>query len=211
MLVVANFLKGISVNERSKQRSGKSILETIRARHSVRAYAPTPLESATVQTLLDAAVHAPTAMHEEPWAFIVVQDNALLQRLSDLAKPLFVEEVRHRNAQGAGHSFDHFTRPDFNIFHGANTLIIICAKPLSPFVAPDCWMAAENLMLAASAMGLGSCVIGSAVAALNIHKVKTELGIPNEYSAIAPIVVGVPSGDTPASSRKEPLVLSWKK
>ena len=156
-------------------------------------------------------MHAPTAIQEEPWAFVVVQDHALLQRLSDLAKPLFVEEVRHRNANGNKHSFDHFTRSDFNIFHGANTLIVICAKPLSQFVVADCWLAAENLMLAASAMGLGSCVIGSAVAALNIHKVKTELGISDEYSAIAPIIVGVPSGETEATSRKEPLILSWKK
>ena len=199
------------MNERTLQHSGKSILNTIRARHSVRAYAPTPLDDATVQTLLDAAVHAPTAMHEEPWAFVIVQDQALLQRLSDLAKPLFVEEVRHRNAHGAGHSFDHFIRPDFNIFHGANTLIIICAKPLGPFVAADCWLAAENMMLAASAIGLGSCVIGSAVAALNIRKVKAELGIPDEYSAIAPIVVGISTGEAKASPRKEPTILSWKK
>ncbi len=197
------------MNERSSQHS--SMLSAIHARHSVRAYAATALDSATVQTLLDAAVHAPTAMHEEPWAFVIVQDQALLQRLSDLAKPLFVEEVRHRNAQGAGHSFDHSIRPDFNIFHGANTLIVICARPLSQFVAADCWLAAENLMLAASAMGLGSCVIGSAVAALNIHKVKAELGIPDDYSAIAPIIVGVPGGDTQATSRKKPVILSWKK
>ncbi len=198
------------MNERSSH-TGKSILKTIHARRSVRAYAQTPLDSATVQTLLDAAVHAPTAMHEEPWAFVVVQDHALLQRLSDLAKPLFVEEVRHRNAHGTSHSFDHFIRPDFNIFHGADTLIVICAKQSGQFVVADCWLAAENLMLAASAIGLGSCVIGSAVAALNIHKVKAELGIPAEYSAIAPIVVGVPSGETPATSRKEPTILSWKK
>jgi len=188
----------------------KNLFEAILARHSVRTYTPDVLDRNTVQTLLEAAVRAPTAMHEEPWAFVVVQDHALLQRLSDLAKPLFVEEVRHRNAQGANHSFDHFTRPDFNIFHGADTLIIICAKPTSQFVAADCWLAAENLMLTASAIGLGSCVIGSAVAALNIHKVKTELGIPDEYSAIAPIIVGVPSGEAPSTSRKEPLILSWK-
>lgn len=199
------------MNESSLQHSAKSILKAIYARHSVRAYVPTTLDHATIQALLDAAVHAPTAMHVEPWAFVVVQDNALLQRLSDLAKPLFVEEVRHRNAHGASHSFDHFTRADFNIFYGANALIIICAKPSGPFVAADCWLAAENLMLAANAIGLGSCVIGSAVAALNIHKVKVELGIPDEYSAIAPIVVGVPSVDAQATSRKEPLILSWKK
>lgn len=199
------------MTEQSLQHSAAGILGAIHARRSVRSYAAAPVDSATVQALLDASVHAPTAMHEEPWAFAVVQDPAVLQRLSDLAKPLFVEEVRHRNAHGTRHSFDHFTRADFNIFHGANTLIIICAKQLSPFVAADCWLAAENLMLSASALGLGSCVIGSAVAALNIHKIKTELGIPDDYSAIAPIVVGVPAGETGAPSRKEPVILSWKK
>ncbi len=199
------------MTERILQHADPSILKIIYARHSVRSYAHTPVDSAAIQTLLYAAVHAPTAMHDEPWAFVVVQDPVLLQRFSNMAKPLFVEEVRHRNAHGAGHSFEHFTRPDFNIFHGADTLILICAKPLGPFVAADCWLAAENLMLAASAIGLGSCVIGSAVAALNIHKVKTELGIPDEYSVIAPIVVGVSSGETPATSRKEPHILSWKK
>lgn len=199
------------MNARSLHQPGQSVLKAIHDRHSVRAFASTPLDSATVQILLDAAVHAPTAMHEEPWAFVVVQDPALLQRLSDLAKPLFVEEVRHRNAHGTSHSFEHFIRPDFNIFHGAHTLIIICAKPAGQFVPADCWLAAENLMLAASALGLGSCVIGSAVAALNIHKVKAELGIPGDYSAIAPVVAGVPVGDAPVTSRKEPLILSWKK
>jgi nitroreductase len=200
------------MNEQSLRQAGKGILKTIYARHSVRAYAPDPIDSATVQTLLDAAVHAPTAMQEEPWAFVVVQDQALMQRLSDLAKPIFVEEVRHRNAHGTSHSFNHLVRPDFNIFHGAHTLIIICARPASPFVAADCWLAAENLMLAASAIGLGSCVIGSAAAALNIRKVKTELGIPDDFSAFAPIVVGIPGDESEArATRKEPLILSWKK
>jgi nitroreductase len=188
----------------------KSIFEAILARRSVRCYAEGTLDRHTVQTLLEAAVHAPTAMHEEPWAFAVVQDRQLLKQLSDLAKPLFVEEVRHRNAKGANNSFEHFTREDFDVFHGAGTLIIICAKTVSPFVAADCWLAAENLMLAACAMGLGSCVIGSSVAALNIFKVKNDLGIPHEYTVVAPIVVGVPAGETPATTRKEPLVLSWK-
>jgi nitroreductase len=188
----------------------RNTFETILARRSVRSYAPNVLNRNTIQTLLEAAVRAPTAMNEEPWAFVIVQDRALLQHVSDLAKPIFVEEVRHRKVHGNNYSFDHFSRPDFNIFYGADTLIVICAMPSSPFVTADCWLAGENLMLAASAVGLGSCVIGSAVAALNIQKVKTELGIPEEYTAIAPIIVGVPVGDTPATTRKEPTILSWK-
>lgn len=193
-----------------EQPHGKNVFEAILARRTVRAFSPDKPSRHAIQTLLEAAVRAPTAMHEEPWAFVVVQNRQTLKQLSDRAKPIFIEEMRHRNAQGVRHSFEHFARNDFDMFHGANTLIIICAKPLSPFVVADCWLAAENLMLAACDMGLGSCVIGSAVSVLNIHMVKTELGIPAEYSVIAPVVVGVPLEETAATSRKEPLVLSWK-
>jgi nitroreductase len=189
---------------------GKNVFEAILARRTVRAYSPAKPSRNAIQTLMEAAVRAPTAMHEEPWAFVVVQNKQTLKQLSDRAKPIFIEEMRHRNAQGVRHSFEHFARQDFDMFHGANTLIIICAKPLSPFVVADCWLAAENMMLAACDLGLGSCVIGSAVSVLNIHMVKTELGIPAEYSVIAPIVVGVPMEETAATPRKEPLVLAWK-
>ena len=58
-------------------------------------------------------------------------------------------------------------------------------------------------------MGLGFCVIGFAVSALNTPEIKAELGIPAECSAIAPIIVGVPSGETPRTTRKEPEILAW--
>jgi nitroreductase len=101
-------------------------------------------------------------------------------------------------------------RPDFDIFYHAGTLIVICAKPAGPFVVADCWLAAENLMLAACALGIGSCVIGFAVSALNTPEWKTALGVPEEMTAVAPIIVGIPNGDTPPVSRKAPEILSWR-
>jgi nitroreductase len=193
-----------------EQPLGRSVFEAILARRSIRAYAPDIPGAKAVNTLLEAAVRAPSAMHEEPWAFLVIQDKQLLNKLSDRAKPIFVKEVRHRFSQGDNHSFEHLEQPDFDIFHGANTLIAICTKSQGPFAVADCWLAAENLMLAACDMGLGSCVVGSSVSALNIHKIKAELGVPDEYRVIAPIVVGVPKEETPATSRKSPLILSWK-
>ena len=189
---------------------GKNVFQAILARRSVRAYKPDKLSQSTIKTLLEAAVRAPTSMHEEPWAFVVVQDERLLKLISDHAKPIFLEEMRHSNSEEIRHSFEHITKPDFNIFYDAFTLIIICAKPLGQFIAADCWLAAENLMLAACEMGLGSCVIGSAVSTLNIRTIKSELGIPEAYYAIAPIIVGVPNGETAATERKEPLILAWK-
>lgn len=195
----------LSANEKPH----KNIFETILARRSVRAYAPIELDRNTIQNLLEAAVRAPTAMHEEPWAFVVVQNKQLLKQLSDRAKPLFIERL-HRTHQAGVHAIDTFSNPDFNIFHNAGTLILICAKPSGHFVEADCWLAAENLMLAACAIGLGSCVIGSSVEALNTPEVKAGLNIPAEFNAIAPIIVGVPSGETASTSRRKPLILGWK-
>lgn len=101
-----------------------------------------------------------------------------------------------------------FANPDFNIFHDAGTLIVLCTKLSSTFVEADCWLAAENLMLAACALGLGSCVIGSAVAALNTLQIKDKLGIPAEFSTVVPIILGVPNGETNATPRNEPIVLA---
>ena len=187
-----------------------SLMDAIHGRRSVRAYAPQKLDQATILALLEAAVRAPTAIHEEPWAFVILQDLKALKRLSDRAKKFFVEEVHRAHLDRGGHTLDKFEQPDFNIFYDAGTLIVICAKPVSPFVAADCWLAAENLMLAADAMGLGTCVIGSAVTGLNTPEVKNELGIPADVSAIAPIIVGVPSSQPPATSRKKPRILAWK-
>lgn len=187
------------------------VMDAIYGRYSARSYRAQPVDGETIQSLLNAAVRAPTAIHEQPWAFVVVQNESLLQKLSDQAKPMFVEETRHRMEKGMANSFEHFVRPEFDIFHGATTLIVICAKPVGPFILADCWLAAENVLLAAYAAGLGSCIVGSAVSALNVRKTKAELGIPDEYTAIVPIVVGVPDGDGHPQSRKEPQILAWKK
>jgi len=186
------------------------VMEAIQQRRAVRSYTPQKLDEITVRALLGAAVRAPTAIHEEPWSFVVIQDMALLKRLSDHAKIFFESEMERHHLDRGGHALDSFRRPDFNIFYNASTLIAICSKPIGPFVTADCWLAAENLMLAAYALGLGTCVIGSAVSGLNSREGKSALGIPNDVSVIAPIIVGVPNGETPLSPRKQPQILVWK-
>lgn len=184
--------------------------ELIYERRAVRAYTAETLDEPTIRALLEAAVQAPTAMHLEPWAFVVVQDKAVLKRLSDRAKVIAGEEARHRDlirAPGTSQLSD----PAFNIFYDASTLIVICARALGPFVQADCWLAAENLMLAATAFGLATCPIGFALAVLGDPEVKAELGIPSEITPIAPIIVGVPAATPPPTTRQEPRILSWKK
>jgi nitroreductase len=185
-----------------------TIFETILARRSVRRYKARRLDRTTISILLEAAVHAPTAIHQEPWAFVIVQDKQQLQKLSDQAKPLFMAQAQVHGLEHAGHSFDIFKYPDFNIFYDASTLIVICGKTTAPSYEADCWLAAENLMLAACAMGLGSCVIGSALPALNIPETKIALNIPENFIAVAPIVVGYPDDEIVPVIRKNPVILA---
>lgn len=194
-----------------------SALDAIFTRRSVRAFTNEKLDESTLRSLLDAAVQAPTAMHTEPWAFVVIQDAEILKRYSDLAKASWAKEsIKYRDLHppgdpAIGSQFaDRLAHPDFSIFYDATTLIVICGRSAGPFVTADCWLAAENLMLAACAMGLGTCCIGSALPALSTPEARAELGIPDQVTVVAPIIVGVP-GESPAPvPRKEPRILSWK-
>jgi len=187
--------------------ASQSILDAIHARRAVRSYAPDRVDEGAIRTLLAAAVHAPTGVHAEPWAFVVIQDRALLEKYSARAKERLLAQPGHLS----GGLRDLVAAPGFNIFYDAGTLVVICARPLGPWVVADCWLAAENLMLAACGLGLATCPIGFAVELLSSPDVKAELGIPAEVSVVAPIIVGVPRGPTPAVARKDPLILSWRR
>jgi len=139
-----------------------------------------------------------------------VQDKAVLKRISDRAKLYLLDELQRELVQRTGHGINIFAEPEFNVFYNAGTLIVLCGLTNAPFVLADCWLAAENILLAAYASGLGSCLIGAAVPALNEEQSRRELQIPPSHTVVAPIVVGVPRGERLCDSRKEPRVLYWQ-
>jgi len=184
-----------------------SIFETLLARRSVRHYQARDVAQNTISILLEAAIHAPTAAHQEPWGFIVIQDKNLLRQLSGLAKPLFIEETEE-NGSNNNHNIGQLNKPELNIFYNAGTLILICGNNAAPFFEADCWLAAENLMLAACAMGLGTCVIGNALPVLTLESIKKRLDIPSNYTVVAPVILGYAEDEIDLSSRKKPLILA---
>jgi nitroreductase len=186
----------------------KDVFETILARRSVRSFKKNKISKGLITGMLEAAVRAPTAVNQEPWGFVLIQDGQMLKSLSDFAKPLFLAELKKRKLDSLEHSLNIFESPDFNIFYDADTLIIICGRTSAPFYAADCWLAAENLMLAACAMGLGSCVIGSAVEALNKPDIRRKLIIPEDFTVVAPIALGYPNDESPPTLRKPPLIFT---
>ena len=139
-------MEQIMTNPRTTSKPVVSIsaLDAIYHRRAVRNYLPSTIDRAVIQSLLDAAVHAPTAMHEEPWSFAVIQDRDLLNRLSDSTKERVRSEAQGFDSPNAKHSLDLVNKPDFHVFYNAGTLIIIYSKFQGPFVVADCWLEAEN-------------------------------------------------------------------
>jgi nitroreductase len=177
---------------------------SIFGRRSVREYTTESVDEAAIRRLIDAAIHAPSAVNEQPWTFTVVRDQNLLERISDRAKSHMLASM------GAGGQSEHFRSvlkgPGFHIFYHAPALILISARAQGPWVVEDCALAAENLMLAAYAEGFGTCWIGFAQSFLNTAEGKKLLDLPDAWLSIAPIIVGRPTSFPPQVQRKEPQI-----
>jgi nitroreductase len=180
------------------------IFETIYARRAVRAFTPEPVDDKTLRQLIDAAIQAPSAVNQQPWSFVVVQNRTLLARISQEAKAYM---LRTSPAGLVSHHFqDLLSDPNFDIFYAAPVLLVIAAIAESPWAVEDCSLAAENLMLAARAVGLGTCWIGFAQAWLGSPAGKAALDMPAAYVPVAPIIVGHPKSMPPPVPRKEPEI-----
>lgn len=187
---------------------GMDLFEAIRGRRAVRSYTDRRVEPALVQELLDAAVQAPSAINLQPWAFVVIQDADLLRRISTRAKQLTLAQLQPGTPL-AEHR-DVLEDPAFNVFYDGGTVIVVIATP-GPWPSnEDCCLAAQNLMLAAHGLGLGTCPIGFAREAMNEPATKAELGIPADHSVVMPVLVGYPRERPAPPPRRAAVVLAWK-
>jgi len=178
--------------------------EAIYTRRAVREYTAELIGEDTIRSLIDAAIQAPTAVNQQPFAFCVVRDKALLAEISRQAKAPMLK------SSPVGLMSHHFQEilndPKFDIFYHAPVLIQISAVSDIPWAVEDCTLAAENLMLAARAAGLGTCWIGFAQTWLGTPEGKATLKLPASYRPVAPIIVGHPKAVPPPVPRKQPEI-----
>jgi nitroreductase len=180
------------------------VKEAIFTRRSVREFTTEAVEENTIRSLIDAAVQAPSAVNQQPWSFCVVRDRALLDKISSGAK---AHMLRTSPAGLMSHHFEQILNDkSFDIFYHAPVLIVICCVSAIPWAVEDCALAAQTLMLAARADGLGSCWIGFAQGWLGTPEGKAALELPASYLPIAPIIVGRPKAQSAPVPRKAPEI-----
>jgi hypothetical protein len=98
--------------------------------------------------------------------------------------------------------------PGFDILHGAPALIVIYSR--TPAGVSDCYLAAENILLAATTLGLGSCPIGFARPHFDRADVKADLGVPADHVCALPIVLGESAEPPTPHVHTPPHVIAWR-
>jgi nitroreductase len=132
------------------------VIEAIKSRRAIRSYEDKPVSESAIQTMLEAATYAPSAINVQPWKFTIVTNKAEMKRLSDIAKPMLVRMLPDVGDEGLVGLKKRLSDPNYNIFYNAPLLIFVSGLK-SPYAVYDCSMAAQNMMLAAYTLGVGSC------------------------------------------------------
>lgn len=186
------------------------LLEAIKGRRSTRRFKDQGVSAETIQALLDLAIWAPTASNVQPWGFAVIQDQEKMNELSDQAKAIILDHIKDGSRMEQYRA--SMENPNFNIFYNAPALILIYGKKEHPYTTNDCSMAAQNLMLAAWEMGLGTCWIGFAQGLCDSSEFKERFHIPGDYSLVAPLILGYREMESPKPiPRREYPVFEWIK
>lgn len=163
------------------------ILKAMETRQSVRAYRPEQIDEETLNAILRAGTFAPSGMGRQSGKIVVVQD------------PATREILRAKNAEVIGN-------PDADPFYGAPTVLVVLADSTVPTWVEDGSLVMGNLLLAASALGVGACWIHRARETFDSPEGKALLqkwGIPETYRGVGNCILGYPAAEPQAKKPRK--------
>jgi Nitroreductase len=183
------------------------VIENIKTRRSVREFADRDVSDDDIKKIIDAGIHAPSGFNSQPWFFVVIKNREMMTRISDHCKPRLLAKLEEATGETIEEFKKYLSMEEFNIFYDAPVLVIVLGNNAGMTADYDCSLCAENMMLAAHSMGIGSCWIGSACFVQESAELLDELGITPDYRVIAPIVFGYELRETEEPPKKEPRVV----
>jgi nitroreductase len=190
-------------------RISNAVLDNIYQRRSVRNYSDKEVPDETIKEIIRAGTYAPTAVNIQPWRFVVVKNRKLIEEYDDRAKKAFLAAYKDTENPDLARYVQYLSKPATRLFYGAPVLILVFASP-DVMNEHDCALAAENMMLAAQSLGIGSCWIGLAAGLGYDVEFLKEVGVPEGHKLIAPLIFGYPTKDNlKAPVRNSDVILKW--
>ncbi len=158
----------------SAQEYANATLKSIHERTSVRAYTSQAVSKDLLVDLVKAGMAAPSAMNKQPWEFVVIQDRTILNKLGEIKPP---------------------------VAKAPAAIVVLGNTTMSGSWILDCSAATENILIAATSMGLGTVWTGAYGNAKFETLLKETLSLPDGVMPLSVIAVGYPEG-TPTPKNK---------
>ena len=166
------------------------IMEHILKRRSIRSYTGQPVDRQTLILLLQAGMAAPSAVNSQPWEFVVITENGVLDHL------------RQRIMFGQ---------------YNAQAVIAVCGSPNvaknnagRTYWIQDCSAALENILIAAVGLGLGSVWVGVYPEEEKIKTVRQILNIPDTVIPLGLVYLGYPAETQAPRTQYDELKVHWQ-
>lgn len=188
LFVIAAFAAFILADPCAFAQENQAALDVIFSRKSVRSYTADDVTPQQVETILKAAMAAPTGMNVQPWRFVVVRDQAVK------------EKVAGRN----------------RMISQAPVVIVVCGqtvhggRPNGNWTA-DCAAATENLLLAVEAIGLGAVWTACYPYDERMDPTIEALGLPEDVKPYCIVPIGHPAGDNKPKDKWKPENVHYDK
>ena len=174
----------------------RNIMETILHRRSIRRFDTRQIDETVLQQILQAGLYAPSAGGRQGVIFAVCQDQEINKRLGR------IKRANSNFRMSTAISYVSREQPSIvddakliNAFYDAPTVITLFAPKNFLFSTEDCAVAAENMILAADALGVGSCYIGqgwTAFADSYGQEILQQWKIPIDHYAVMQLLLGYP-------------------
>jgi nitroreductase len=164
------------------------VSEAIAKRKSVRAYLNKQIKIEDLEKVIEAGQWAPNA---GPFHISVIRNAMLRQRINDRAYDAMIHSDMEFLQQRA-------SLPGYQPLYGAPVLVLLSGPSDTPYSAVNTALAAENMILEATELGLGSCYLVSPTLALNgsdNRDLAKEAGIPDSYTLQCAVIVGYATGE----------------
>jgi nitroreductase len=179
--------------------------DVVTTQRAIRRLKPDPIPDAVLRQIMDTAICAPSGGNRQGWSFVVIRDPAKRARLGELYREAWGELMKLPYYAGAAkeppgspaakmlasarHLGEHL---------GEAPVLVLACIALDPGVKPSMttgasiYPAVQNMMLAARALGIGSCI--TTIHRFRDAQVKDLLGIPDDVETAALIPLGYPLG-----------------
>lgn len=178
-------------NESAQKNQDNQVVKTIMERRSIRKYKPQAVERDKMDLILKCGINAPNGQNKQSWEVRVVDNPELLNAMKEAM------------AKGHPNLSPEMVR---GCFRGAPTMVFIARDLAYDFSAYDCGLLAENMVLAAWSMGIGSICLGSPVRFLTdnaeCQPLLEELGFSEGYELSLCVGFGYPD-ESPAAKPRD--------